>query len=460
MTTTTGRIGRVLIAALLLLAAPAPGIAQSTSPSLDAAVATARSLLRDGRPDEALAVLRPLAESHPELTNIRFMLGLSAVEASQMAGLDEGAREALLDEAVAVLHAMLVDQPGLVRVRLELARAFFFRGDDNLSRDHFERVLAGTPPAAVAANVQRFLSLIRARRRWTMYLGMALLPDSNIGGASDEETIYLPLFGTVLPFQRDNADELVSSGIGASVWTGGEYQYPLRNRLRLRAGADLSRREYAGRQFDDMHLSLHAGPRWLIGPRAEMSVLASARRRWLGTGIEHDALGARIEARRRLAPRVSAYARASWHNRDYRNAKFRNGPAVDVSLGGTWTVSPIMQANGAVGYGEERPELERFRNDSRWLRAGLSVSLPRGFTVGGSAQFRWTGYEGIQSPPTIDNAPREDRTRTLSLSLFKRDFTVYGFSPQIVVTHEERDTNAQALDYNRTRGELRLVRQF
>ena len=33
-------------------------------------------------------------------------------------------------------------------------------------------------------------------------------------------------------------------------------------------------------------------------------------------------------------------------------------------------------------------------------------------------------------------------------------------SAQVVVTHEERDSNAQIHDYNRTRGEIRLVRQF
>ena len=77
---------------------------------------------------------------------------------------------------------MLVDRPDLVRVRLELARAFFLKGEDTLSRDHFERVLAGDPPGAVAANVRRFLSRIRARRGWSMYLGAAVAPDTNIGG--------------------------------------------------------------------------------------------------------------------------------------------------------------------------------------------------------------------------------------------------------------------------------------
>ena len=456
MTTTLERLCRVLVAAAFFMTAvPAPIAAETALPP-DAGIADARALLNGGRPDAALEVLRPLARSHPGDTEIHFLAGLAALEASRMPGVAEADREALLDEAVATLRAILVDRPGLVRVRLELARAFFYKEEDRLARGHFERVLAGRPPATVVANVQHFLRQIRARRRWTMYLGAALLPDSNIGGSSDEEIIHI----LGLPFRRDNADELTTSGVGASLWTGGEYQHPLGDRLRLRTGADLARREYAGREFDDTHLSVHAGPRWLVEPRTELSLLASVRRRWAATSIDHDAAGARIEVRRRLTPRATGNARASWHRRDYRERDYLDGPVADLSLSGTWTISPTMLADAAVGYARERPERERDRNGSRWLRAGITVALPRGFNVGGSGQLRWTDYKGDWSFFTGDESPREDRTGTLSLSLHKRDFTLYGFSPQVVVTREVRSSNAQLHDYQRTRGEVRMVRQF
>ena len=351
-----------------------------------------------------------------------------------------------------------------MRVRLELARAFFYKGEDTLARGHFERVLAGEVPEAVKVNVQRFLVQIRARRRWTVYMGAALLPDSNIGSGTDEEVTYLNVFGfeRQLPFDVNPAEEQTVSGVGASLWAGGEYQHPLGERLRLRAGADVSRREYSGRRYDSTNLSVHAGPRWLVGRRTEASVLASARRRWAGTSIEHDAVGARIEARRRLTPQVTANTRASWHQRDYRSSETLDGPLVDVSLGGTWTISPILRANSSIGYSQERPSSPNRRNESRTFRAGLTVALPWGLNAGANAQFRWTDYEGIEDVQHLprDGSSREDRTRTLSLSLHKRDFTLYGFSPQVVVTHEVRDSNAQLISHDRTHGELRFVRQF
>ena len=468
MTTTLERLCRALAAAaFLLLAVPAPVAAESAL-SPDAGAAKARALFDEGRPDQALEVLRPLVGNHPGHTNIRFLLGLSAMEASRMSGVSEADRNALLDEAIATLLAILVDQPELVRVRLELARAFFYKGEDTLARGHFERVLAGEVPEAVKVNVQRFLVQIRARRRWTMYMGAALLPDTNIGSGTDEEVIYINVSGFELPFDFNPAEEQTASGVGASLWAGGEYQHPLGERLRLRAGADVSRREYSGRRYDSTNLSVHAGPRWLVGRRTEASVLASVRRRWAGTSIEHDAVGARIEARRRLTPQVTANTRASWHQRDYRSSEDLDGPLVDVSLGGTWTISPILRANSSVGYSEERPSRLNRRSASRSVRAGLTVALPWGLNAGGNAQVRWTDYEGLEvlqhqprgCPPDCPPPSREDRTRTLSLSLHKRDFTLYGFSPQLVVTREKRDSNAQLISYNRTHGELRFVRQF
>jgi len=88
------------------------------------------------------------------------------------------------------------------------------------------------------------------------------------------------------------------------------------------------------------------------------------------------------------------------------------------------------------------------------------VILPAGFTVGAGGEERWTDFEDAWFPHTPSGEDRADRTRSLRLSVHNRAFTLYGFSPELVVVNEERETNAQLYDYQRTRGELRFVRQF
>ena len=126
-------------------------------------------------------------------------------------------------------------------------------------------------------------------------------------------------------------------------------------------------------------------------------------------------------------------------------------------------MTPTLQANVRAGLGHERPDEKVLRNRTQWLSLGASSTLPRGFNVSGTLTGRWTDYEGPGSPPknVVDGVTsRKDVTRSIRLSALKRDFTIRGFSPQISVIRERRDSNAQQSDYRRTGGDLSFVRQF
>ena len=430
-----------------------PGTPAAAGQDVAAPAAKARALMTERRYREALDILRPLTERSTVDADVVFLRGVAALEAAQQPGVAGNERDALLDEAVASFRTLLIARPELVRVRLELARAFFVQREDSLAREHFERVLGGDLPPPVVANVQVFLAKIRARRRWRLYFSAALTPDNNIGSGSDEACIYI----SGLCFQRD-VDELTSSGVGVLTRLGGEYHRPLGDRFRLRLGGDVSRREYAGSEFDETFLSGHLGPRWLAGPRTDVSVLGSVRRRLVAGSGDYDELGIRAEATRRLTTRVSANGQASWHDRRYRTSRRLDGPILDLSLGASWVVTPTVRMNGSLGYGRDRPGWERNRNTSRRVRVGAEAALPGGFSVGGSGQLRWADYDvGFLTPGRV---PREDRIRTLSASVHHRRFALYGFSPKLVVTNEARTSNDQGLDYRRTHAELRFVRQF
>ena len=442
------------VAACVLSAAPA--LAAQTPPPPAAGIPEARAAIRDGRFEDALGILRPLAGAAQG--NARFLLGLAAVGAAETPGIEDDRRTALLDEAIAAFRAMLVNRPDLVRVRLELARAFFLKGEDGLAKDHFERVLAGNPPAGVALNVNRFLAQIRARKRWSVRVGAALAPDSNVTARSGERTILLDTQFGRLPFTYRG--DKPRSGIGIALWAGGEYQYPVNPRWRLRAGGDVSRREYRSSEFDRMTLSAHLGPRWLIGRASEASLLASARQSWLADEEDFRDLGIRVEGRHRLSRRTTLDIGASRHERRYEENAHLDGPLDDVSAGLGWAAMPTLRLDAAAGWGRQRTERERERHTSRWGRIGATLLLPRGFTVGGAFTLRRTDYPADWFPFVLGGGARRDTTRSIRLSVHNRAFTVAGFGPQLWVAREERKSNAQLHGYERVFGELRFVRLF
>ena len=450
----------VLAIALFLLIA---GIATNTAGSeLDRpadipGVADARELVKNGKFDEALDALRPMAKTHPKRTSILFLLGLAAIERSGQPDITETHRDALLADAITALRTILIDRPYLARVRLELARAFFLNGDDGLAHDHFERVLAGNPPLPVVANIQLFLDSIRARRRWSTYLGVALLPSTNIGKDPHENTIItipgLPDF----PFRPD---ETRKSGVGISVWAGGQYHYPLAERVQLLLGSDATLQLYPGKELDQISLSGHVGPNWQVGRNTEISLLANVRKNWIGASPYSSGIGAKLRVGYRLTRRINITGQAYWQRSDFRTNKFLDGPLRDFSLYGYWLITPTVRAEAAAGYARQRAKNPLYNNANRWGRIGVSVILPRGFTLGASYELRRKQYKGGSIFATLDGLSRRDRTGILRASVYNRAFTLYGFSPQLAVTNEAQKSNGQFHNYKSTSAELRFVRQF
>ena len=105
--------------------------------------------------------------------------------------------------------------------------------------------------------------------------------------------------------------------------------------------------------------------------------------------------------------------------------------------------------------------MQAWRNAGHRASLGATLDLPTGFTVGSRASIRRANYEGTGfRHRTIDRRPRRDRTRTFTVSVHNRGFTVLGYSPRLSLVLERRGTNAQALGYERERVELSFVRQF
>ena len=263
-----------------------------------------------------------------------------------------------------------------------------------------------------------------------------------------------------LPFTLDERNA-PKSGVGAILWGGGEYQAPLSDRLRLRSGADAWVREHKGRMFDQHLISAFVGPRWLIDARTEASALLTVQRQWTAGAPDTDQFGVRLEGQRRIDQRLILHGQIGARRRNARDQDWLDGPVGEVSFGASWVALPTLRVNGNLGHGWSRTNSRYWRSRGPYAALGGTLALPAGFTVGARASMRWTEYPGPGfAHRTEDREPREDRTRTLTLSVHNRAVTVLGFSPRLSIINEKRETNAQTLDYDRNRAEMSFVRQF
>jgi outer membrane protein len=151
-------------------------------------IAVAKRLILARQTDPARRLLEDIADTAPDKVEVQFLLASIAV------------MEKRFDDAIDRYRDILTDQPGLTRVRLELARTLFLNREDEAAEHHFRLVLATEDGSAVATNIRKFLDQIWQRRTFRYTFALAVAPDSNINVAPADERV--DLFG--LPFTLDD----------------------------------------------------------------------------------------------------------------------------------------------------------------------------------------------------------------------------------------------------------------
>ncbi len=325
----------ISIAAVLFAVGIWPALASDSGGQQANAVAlseieNAKSLIGAGRLDEAKAALKVLAASQPDNPQVSFLLGIVAM-------LDKD-----YESAIGHFRSILVDKPDAERVRLELARAYYLKGDYDASAREFRFARAGDVPPTVAENIDRYLAAMRELRDWSYNLSFAVAPDSNINAAPSIRQI--DLFG--LPFLLSD-DARRASGLGLALDAGGEWSPVVADGLKLRAGVQTHRLEYSNDSFDDMTISAYAGPRFSFG-RTNISVLMTGFRRWFASELYEEGRGGRLEFNWYPTARWQLTTSAEAQSVTYPGRSSMNGPvsSFNVSVSYSLTPSSAMRALG------------------------------------------------------------------------------------------------------------------
>ena len=175
---------KALLPPLLLalgLALP-PALQAAEDPALEAL----NSLTQQNRFPEAYARAQELLPEYEGDPDFDFLYGLAALETGRP------------NEAVFALERVAFNHPEQLRVKLELARAFFMINNLDASRNLFNEVLDSNPTENVRRNIQAYLDQIDASERaiagsFNWYINTGIGSDSNINSATELGVISTPI---------------------------------------------------------------------------------------------------------------------------------------------------------------------------------------------------------------------------------------------------------------------------
>lgn len=399
----------------------------------------AQQLMEQGRRDEAQGLLAQLESDNAGGQERRFLQAL----------LD--ASEGRLDTAIIGLRSILDEDPTLLRVRLELARALFAAGDDEAADYHFQLAAGDQPGVSVMQAIEQYRRAIRNRRAWRFDFETALAPDTNINGATDAD--HIRVLG--LPFKLDESSQR-RSGLGVAITTSGSYRFRRDSAAPIYAAVWGHSLQYRDQSFNDESAGIEIGPEW-TNQWGRLRVTGRGAQHWFGGNPYETRTGMRLSLETMRNPGRMLLNAVTAEQVVYPDQKHLDG--VDVSL-----TSALSQVLGAQTIGSTWISLSRktaeqggYAFTQGALGIGVSHELALGLRAGAAVGYVRSIYDDALP---VFGIRRKDRIWTFETSLMKRDWNVAGFAPQLRVSYGDTHSTIALNQSQRWRAELGITRVF
>lgn len=377
----------------------------------------------------------PTPSSPAEIEAV-FLAGLGALNAGD-------ARQAIVQ-----FSAILARDPTLTRVRLELARAYFFAGEFGRARAEFLTVLsAGDLPDTARQNILRFIREIDARRgfEWAAEVGL-----TEVGETRDFDTdiIELDFGGGALPFTLNRSDESrlgVAYALEATFRGARELFASPTTQGSAFVTLSLTGEETTGSALDQTIAGLRAGvlradALATYGAALESSALFEAG------DHEETRLGFSLQAERRFAQGQTVFASLRAADINHQVNPLLDGDIVAASLGYQRPFGG--RANWGAEVLFERQDVESdLENTRRYaLRGFANIDVRGGFTLRPSLLFERREFV---SPSPLFTADPDEESWEAALRIEKNDlFFAGGFSPFVTLRARRTSSGIDAFSYD------------
>lgn len=430
----------------------APATEELRLSSLEA-MRLADALFAQGKLEEAERLYTVLLQSQRTELRIEALFKLGNIYAERRKYAD----------AIQAYLAILKGYPKLTRVRLELARVYFWDKDFEKADFHF-RLAQGDKdlPPEVNEKIDAFLAAIRRQKNWSLSGNFAFVPDSNLNSASGERRECVQVLGGMMC--RELEDE--KSGVGIRASLAGSHYLRINRRAGIKSTAALGLLDYPGSRFDDNYIYASTGPR-LTFDRAEISLRPAWRKRWVSGSNYSDSYGAEMDFSFDLARRVVLDAGASYMRNHYHGDvidNLLNGHSINAYLESRYILNNKSFVSFGLDYGDDETKLKSYGSRSWTYSLGYFNEFPLGITA--YTRLSWTDCKYkeqgwfIAKDGYIEDKRRRDGIFQGYLRLSNRHWEYLGFTPAISYTYTLRNSNVWNNDYDKHRVEFSFRQNF
>lgn len=408
------------------------------SVSKENALLIAKNMVARGMFDDALVILNKIQfdiETERDLELERwFLLGQIAMAKSDY------------DGAIALFRKILDVNPDLSRVRLDLSLAYMQTGSYIRANYNFRLAMAGDLPDTVSENVSKFLYILRANKNYGFWFNFGIAPDSNINNTRSGTQCVNTIFGVLcndLPGAEDK--------VGYNFAFGGDYEFRLSERWRIKSDLGMNISKYDERDYDDYSVSASVGPRYIFDG-GELYLGLSGQRRYLAHTPYSYFIGAKMSGNYDITQRLSFGASLYISPMRYDNVKALDGNNWGIASQFAYSLTPSKYMIFKSGYDREETDAPAYRNGKVNFGIGFGAELYGGYSIYLEPSVVFTNYDNPR-PYIKDNfyqpIKRNDTTWKYQITLANKKINFYGFTPTFGYTYTSRNSNVWQEEYSK-----------
>jgi hypothetical protein len=440
------------LAFLIFTAFPLMVSAEDFTMSETESLSVAEDLTRRGAYDGATKIYSTLLNSPDANTRVESVFRLAGIA---MANGD-------YDAAIRYYRAIVDNNPGLYRARLELARAYFMNRDYADAEFHFQFVRATDGlPTEVADKIDEFLALIRQQKNWTLDFGFGIVPDSNLNSAGTaKEECLNTMWG-----QFCRPLETAKSGTGLRLNAEGNYYTRFTKRFGLRSTLGINALDFPKSDFDDIYLYFASGPRYVFDS-AEISLQPTASARWYAGDFYNYSYGLSLDANWQVSGRwllgAGATVRQNHYDTDYVQDAV-GGYDWDLYLRPRYYMDNKSFIMAGVGFDQSHMAVKSYGTDTVSYSVGYFGEFWWGFTFLGRIDLLDVKYRDSSifvADGALVERVRSDNTWQFYTRISNNKLGWYNLVPALSYMYMTRDSNIPGYVFDKHRVELEIIRRF
>ncbi|PNK61229.1 surface lipoprotein assembly modifier [Psychrobacter sp. FDAARGOS_221] len=349
-------------------------------------------------------------------------------------------------KAIAIYKDMLAENPDFHPVRLNMAQALYADKQYAAAQDQLQKLRGADIPEPVMARVTGLIERIEQQEEWRFNASVSYVEDDNLNDVPEKQMTG-KLGTTPKP----------ESGNGLQVSASASKRINLPKNYYAELGGNAFVKGYwNASEYNDYLLTASAGVGY-DDAKNDFSVTPFVTKRYYGEDPYSWRKGVTLKASRWVQPKFKLTATGIFSNEtfDDNNNKNRETDGRFYGLNGLYIQDANQYFYGGIGhYENDVPKASIISYDRNSVNIGWGREWGQGVSTLATVGYGVKKYDDpaedlsegalVNYYSTFGGEPgsrREDKTKSIGLQIWKRDLTLLGLTPRLVLDYDKTSSN-------------------